>query len=436
MLKCKRFLTIFIVSLAVITATFSFKTHETSKVIELGRIHQSGINGFRFSPDGKIIATSNDQEVTLWNLEAEPIQKLSSDTTRAKINSFVFSPDGRLIVTASNTRVTLWNTQGEQLWTSPFITQNYNYDIPNLPVINFHPDGQMIVALGNKEVKVWNLNGEEIQTLHHEETIETFRFSPDGQIIATLSRQEVKLWSRYGEELQSLKRSDLTTPLRFYTKGIGSFDYVGFTLDGRTVITIDTGNVNLWSQDGKLLRNLSTLMAGSVVPNSNNTAILTTHPQGAKLWDYEGKLLASLGPQELNDMKESRISWSPDNQIVATAGTSGVNLWTVEDGKRIQTLPRISLLDIFENIDHHFCDAVSFSSNGQIIAALCRFPGTGVFSPGVFKNGLRLWSRDGQELWTPDENAYDSYVFNPDSQTIVIKHEGQLILLKLSVSKR
>ena len=240
----------------------------------------------------------------------------------------------------------------------------------------------------------------------------------------------MKLWSRSGEEIQVLKRSDLTTPSRVSTTGYGSFEYVGFSPDGRTIITIDSGNVNLWSKDGKLLRNLSTLMAAYVVPNSSNTALLTLHPQGARLWNYEGKLVAFFGPHELRS-----ISWSPDNQIVATVGSSGVKLWNAEDGKRIQTLPRISLWNILENVDYHSCETVSFSSNGQIIAAICRFPGKGVFGPGVFKDGLRLWSRDGQELWSPDENGYDSYVFSPDSQTLAVKHKGQLILLKLSVSK-
>lgn len=428
MLNRKKFSIIFIVSLVAIAATIYFKTRETRKVIELGRIHQSVINGFIFSPDGKIIATSNDREVTLWNLEAEKIRTLSSDTTKAKIKSFVFSPDGQLMVTASNTGVTLWNTQGKQLWTSPFITQR----------VDFHPDGKMIVALGNKEVKLWNLNGEEIQTLHHKETIEAFRFSLDGQTIATLSPQEVKLWSRSGEELQILKRSALTTPLRVRvsTTGYGWFEYVGFSPDGRTIITIDSGNVNLWSQEGKLLRNLSTLMASDVAPNSNNTAILTLHPQGARLWNYQGKLLYFF---EHLDMSYSRgISWSPDNQIVATGGSSGVTLWNAEDGKSIQTLPTISLWHIlislrnfFDDIDNYYCGGVAFSSNGQIIAAICNFPST-----GIFKSGLRLWSRDGQELWTPDENGYDSYVFSPDSQTLAVKHKGQLILLKLSVRKR
>lgn len=429
MLNPKKNSIIFIVSLVAIAATINnFKTRETWKVIELGRIHQSVINSFIFSPDGKIIATSNDREVTLWNLEAKKIRTLSSDTTKAKIKSFVFSPDGQLIVTASNTGVTLWNTQGKQLWTSPFIAQD-SY----IPVVYFHPDGKMIVALGNKEVKLWNLNGEQIQTLHHKETIQAFRFSLDGQTIATLSPQEVKLWSRSGEELQILNRSGLTTlivPWKVYPKGyVCSFEYVSFSPDGRTIITIDDGNVNLWSKEGKLLRNLSTFMAYRVAPNSNNTAILTSHPEGARLWNYQGKLLYSFKHSGMY-----HTSWSPDNQIVATAGSRGVTLWNAEDGKRIQTLFIISLWNILEDIYdiEYDCGSVSFSSNGQIIAATCKF----YYGTGVFKSGLRLWSRDGQELWTPDEDGYDSYVFSPDSQTLAVKHKGQLILLKLSVRKR
>ncbi len=424
MLNRKKISIIFIVSLVAIAAAINFKTRETRKVIELGRIHQSVINSFIFSPDGKIIATSNDREVTLWNLEAEKIRTLSSDPTKAKIKSFVFSPDGQLMVTASNIGVTLWNTQGKQLWTSPFITQR----------VDFHPDGKMIVALGNKEVKLWNLNGEEIQALHHKETIQDFRFSLNGQTIATRSRQEVKLWSRSGEELQSLKRSGLTTltvPGNVYPKDyVGRFENVSFSPDGRTIFTIDDGNVNLWSQQGKLLRNLSTFMTSYVAPNSNNTAILTAHPEGARLWNYQGKLLYVFKHRAHFYLS---MSWSPDNQIVATAGSYGVELWNAEDGKRIQTLPRISLWNILENLDlNYYCGDVSFSSNGQIIAAICNF----YYGSDVLKHGLRLWSRDGQELWTPDENGYDSYVFSPDSQTLAVKHEGQLILLKLSVRKR
>lgn len=430
MLNRKNISIIFIVSLVAIAATIYFKTRETRKVIELGRIHQSVINSFIFSPDGKIIATSNDREVTLWNLEAQKIRTLSSDTTKAKIKSFVFSPDGQLMVTASNTGVTLWNTQGKQLWKSPFITQDYY-----IPVVDFHPDGKMIVALGNKEVKLWNLNGEEIQTLHHKETIQAFRFSLDGQTIATLSPQEVKLWSRSGEELQILKRSGLTSltvPGRVYPNKdyVGRFSNVSFSPDGKTIFTIDEGNVNLWSQEGKLLRNLSTLMAYRVAPNSNNTAILTEHPEGARLWNYQGKLLYVFQHRAQFYLS---MSWSPDNQIVATAGLYGVELWNAEDGKRIQTLPRISLWNILENLDlNYYCRDVSFSSNGQIIAAICNF----YYGSDVLKHGLRLWSRDGQELWTPDENGYDSYVFSPDSQMLAVKHEGQLILLKLSVRKK
>jgi len=418
----KKNIIIFIVLLVAITAKINFKIREiwkfidreNGKVIELGRIHQSVINSFIFSPDGKIIATSNDREVTLWNLEAEQIRRLSSDTTKTKIKSFVFSPDGQLIVTASNTGVTLWNIQGKQLWTAPFIfiTQDYS----PIPIVDFHPDGKMIVTRGNKEVKLWNLNGKEIQTLHHKETIEAFKFSLDGQTIATLSHQEVKLWSRSGEEIQILKTR-------------GSFEDVSFSPDGRTIITIDRGNVNLWNPEGKLLTKLSTFNeVFHVVPNSNNTAILTTHSEEAKLWNYQGELL-----YVFKHNPYPMISWSPDNQIVATAGDSGVTLWNAKDGKEIQTFPEISWWNFLTNLELEYgCGDLSFSSNGQIIAAICIF----YYGSDAFKDGLRLWSRDGQEIWTPDEHGYESYVFSADSQTLAVKHKGQIILLKLSVRKR
>ncbi|RCJ17383.1 hypothetical protein A6770_34045 [Nostoc minutum NIES-26] len=114
-----------------------------------------------------------------------------------------------------------------------------------------------------------------------------------------------------------------------------------------------------------------------------------------KLWSPDGKLLTTLTGH--SDAVNS-VSFSPDSQILASASTDNtIKLWS-RDGK---------LLNIFTgHIDG--VNSVAFSPNGKIIAS------------GSNDNTIRLWSRNGKLLaiLSGHSRGVNSVSFSPQGDLI------------------
>ncbi|HBB34025.1 MAG TPA: hypothetical protein DDZ80_22650 [Cyanobacteria bacterium UBA8803] len=75
--------------------------------------HQEGVKSVRFSPDGKLLATSsNDGTARLWNIKGNHLLA-EFKGHKDSVNSMSFSPDGKFLVTASSDGTAkLWRVEG------------------------------------------------------------------------------------------------------------------------------------------------------------------------------------------------------------------------------------------------------------------------------------------------------------------------------------
>jgi WD40 repeat protein len=116
----------------------------------------------KFSPDGKLIATSNQNNYTfkLWKLAEQKLQPLQD----GEFNTYEFSPDSKLIATANNNNntVQIWNQEGKEL-----AHLNLNNSIQSL---SFSPDGKILaIASNDKTAIMWYMKRDDWEKLSRTE---------------------------------------------------------------------------------------------------------------------------------------------------------------------------------------------------------------------------------------------------------------------------
>jgi hypothetical protein len=227
----------------------------TGKKIALLDDHQEAvINGEAFSPDGKMLATSeSDGVVQLWNtVTRKPPQPLGGELTSVS-TCVAFLPDNRTIVTGEdNDRVILWNRFNRHR-----IAALQGTGSTNITSVTVSRNGHVIAASDQHgRIFLWNLvtGGRTIVTDPHSYGVDAVAFSRDGTMLAAGdSNGRIYLWKLSAGKLAARKPvATLVNPGGQVTSLLSgemrtAVFSVAFSPDGKTLATSDTnGSAYLW----------------------------------------------------------------------------------------------------------------------------------------------------------------------------------------------
>ncbi len=392
--------------------------------------HRDRVLAIAFSPDGKHIATASaDNTVKLWCRDCDwqcPYTLEGRDGHTAPVQSVSFSPDNQLIATAGDDKtIKLWTRNGQYLKTlveKP--GQKQSHRKPILSVV-FSKDSQLIASAGeDKVIKLWRRDGTYIRTLQspngYQDAISSVAFDPQGAFIVSGSKDHtIKFWSLDGKLLktitgyqQPLQNKRLTSNSRLIPNGHQQpITSVSFSPDGQWLATASQDQtVKLWSRDAQLLQTL-TGHAGGILqvvfsPNFAQDRTLATASEDTtvKLWKLNPYLL------ELPSGKVTAVALRADGQRIAVAieGDYAVHLWG-SDGSYMTQL-----------IGHQrTINSISFSPDNQLIATASD------------DHTVRLWDQNGKAIKTlkGHQGAVNSVSFSPDSQWIVTAGNDRKVIL-------
>lgn len=399
--------------------------------------HTSIVRSMCFSPDGQIIASSDDDgAIRLWKTDGSLLRILFGHT--ACVNDVIFSPDGQILASASEDKtVKLWKVDGTLISTF----SEHNCDVLG---ITFSADGQTITSISvDGIIKFWKQDGTLVRSfLGHSVGGQTVRFSPDDRILVSgsnsPSEKTLKFWNREGNLLQTVQRTQGILDIDFHPDGqaliiaggrhVEIFDLNGnslgvefqehqnqitsicFSPNGQIVASGDSdGSIKLSNLDGGLLQTLQQPSSVTCVrfSSSNNYLLASAGVDGViRLWHLYNQLFHVLNGQ--NKQYFVGVSFSPDSQTLATAcNDRSIKLWSREG-------------TLLKSLDGHENQVlkVRYSSNGQFIASCSS------------DNTVKIWNDDATLLQTLQHDAVVWDVsFGADGRTLASSGTNETLKL-------
>jgi WD40 repeat protein len=225
------------------------------------------------SPDGNILAVViySEHSIHLINPETGDLIK-TLDLNYCCPRGLSFSVDNKVLASSTDKEIILWDiTTGKEI--KKLFTDNYPTG-----KIWFTPDGKSLIARFGQDhtFRIWNTNTWELQKTLQLEFLGNISFSPDGNKFATIGPEfdaKVSVWDfQSGEKLFNLNGAQLWARAIDYDPS-GKYIAVGGSGGDDTIIH----KITVWDANtGKYVRDLIT---GYYVA----TNILAFSPDGTKL---------------------------------------------------------------------------------------------------------------------------------------------------------
>ena len=176
-------------------ATIRIWSASTGKHVNTLEGHLAGVNTIAWSPDSKTIASgSDDKSIRLWNVTTGKPHPYPLIGHHNYVYSLAFSPKGNILVSGSyDEAVFLWDVRTRRILRS--------LPAHSDPVggVDFIRDGTLITSCaGDGLIRIWDTGtGQCLRTLVHEDNaaVSSVRFSPNGlYVLAWTLDGCVRLW--------------------------------------------------------------------------------------------------------------------------------------------------------------------------------------------------------------------------------------------------
>ncbi|HQR34615.1 MAG TPA: serine/threonine-protein kinase, partial [Blastocatellia bacterium] len=380
--------------------------------------HSGTLRSIAFSPNGETLASGGeDRIVKLWDVATQQ-ERGAIRGHGGKIFSLAFSPDGNSLATASDDHtVKLWDVA---TGSAPFTDLKGHTD--ELNTVAFSPNGTAVAtASDDKTVKLWDTQtGREMKTLRgHTDYVQSVAYSPDGERVAAASRNGwVIVWDVRSQQ-------PLLNIYANYSQTIS----VAFSPDGRKLATggqdearttdCPTYGARIWDANtGKLLSVFigHTARIITVAFSSDGKFLASSSSDRmVKLWNMETGQEAATFKGHQADIWA--LAFSPDGGTVVSGGNDrSIRLWDVATGREIARLEAHS----------DSVQSVSFSPDGKRLASASK-DGT-----------VKLWDfTTRQELLTMKghQSIVTGVAFSPDGQTLASSSSDRTVRLWRAMAK-
>jgi WD40 repeat protein len=360
------------------------------------KIHNCPIISLAFSPNGKVLASSDGNSIKLWDTEAEK-EILSLQEQKNWNGALAFSEDSKLLASGGADTIAVWEIASRK---NLFLQKGLNAD-----VLSFTTAGNLQAFVSTLyTIKVWDVFNKELKlTLSGaSNSIDDLSVSKDGNVVASRSVDGVlKVWNRRGVTINRKSIQELSAGGRLIT----------LTSDGGLLAGVDeSGMIKIWnSMDGSQKLEISPDERASFesIAFTQDAKILIVGCSDGwiRLWDIStNKQVAAI---KAHENSVNKLELSTDGRLLASseiAGEKAVKVWDTS-----------TWLEKCKFIPDGSISTLKFSSDGRLLA-------------GSIGKKIKLWGvLSNREIVTL--KGHEKYVINlsftPDNKTLVSLSSGE-----------
>jgi WD40 repeat protein len=273
-----------------------------------------------FSHDGKLLAGGDeDGQVRIWNVQTKELVA-ELDAHKQSVFALAFRPDGKVLATAGDDRlIQLWDVDTKKS------IQTLVSHSDRIPALVWHPKGDLLISAGwDTTARVWQPpRPDPLMLLNtHSDQVHTLAYSPDGSLLATAD-------SDFGIHVWSDPKS---AKARYVLNGHSEeIRCMAFSPDNLRLATAGADRiVHIWDmRTGQLLAgpNPRARHGIALIDCPENHMLVSTAGTVIHGWDLE-----SAEPIWTPNLSEPVVSVaaSPDGKLLATSTTSpDVQIWDI-----------------------------------------------------------------------------------------------------------